>query len=216
MHVSQAWLISLLAGSCKAIQCFLNYYSMKRATLTVNKSDKYPLLPSLNLWTQLYLGSSNWLAISNNAKMILNLTLSLIHPEHFECRLLMLWKLQQLEMTKDVAWKWQSIYTGIAIISNRAMPSHHDLKERPEWFDLLLNYSGMGNRAQLLIKDLGLTLEYSTGTVVGFCRSILQHEVRSWGSSDRVCYAHFMQESVRKCLDVPPGGQVNCSLYNLD
>ena len=119
-------------------------------------------------------------------------------------------------MTKDVAWRWQSVYTGIVIINNRAMPFHWDLKVRPEWFDLLLNYSGMGNRAQLLIKDLGLTLEYSTGTVVGFCGSILQHEVRSWGSSDRVCYAHFMWELVRKCLDVPPGGWVNCSLYNLD
>ena len=100
------------------------------------------------------------------------------------------------------------------IISNRATPAHQDSKGRPEWFDLLLNYSGMGNRAQLLIKDLGLTLEYSTGTVVGFCGSILQHEVRSWGSSDRVCYVHFMWELVRKHLDVPPGGWVNYSLYN--
>jgi hypothetical protein len=70
--------------------------------------------------------------------------------------------------------------------------------------------------AQLLIKDLGLTLEYSTGMVVGFCGSILQHEVRSSGNSDRVCYVHFMQESVRKRLDVPLGGWVNCSLYNLE
>jgi hypothetical protein len=121
-----------------------------------------------------------------------------------------------LKTTKDVASKWQSVFTSIAIISNRAMPSHRDLKGRPEWFNGLLNYSGVGNRAQLLIKDLGLTLEYSTGTVVGFCRSILQHEVRSLGNSDRVCYAHFMWESVRKCLDVPPGGWVNCSLYNLE
>jgi hypothetical protein len=117
-------------------------------------------------------------------------------------------------MTKDVASKWQSVFTSITIISNRATPSHQNLKERPEWFDGLLNYSGVGNRAQLLIKDLGLTLEYSTKTIVGFCRSILQHEVRSSGNSDRVCYAHFMRELVRKRLDVPPGGWVNCSLYN--
>jgi hypothetical protein len=96
------------------------------------------------------------------------------------------------------------------------MPSHQDLKERPEWFDSLLNYSGVGNRAELLIKDLGLTLEYLTGMVVGFCGSILQHEVRSLGNSDRVCYAHFMREPIRKCLDVPPGGWVNHSLYNLE
>jgi hypothetical protein len=139
-----------------------------------------------------------------------------IYPELFKCGLSMLQKLWQLETTKDVALKWQSVFTSITIISNRATPSHQDLKRRPEWFDGLLNYSGVGNRAQLLIKDLGLTLEYSTGTVVGFCRSILQHEVRSLENSDRVCYAHFMRELVRKRLDVPPGGWVNCSLYNLE
>jgi hypothetical protein len=119
----------------------------------------------------------------------------------------MLRKLRQLETTKNVALKWQSIFTSIVIISNRAMPSHQDLKRRPEWFDGLLNYSGVGNRAQLLIKDLELTLEYSTGTVVGFCRLILQHEVSPSGNSDRVCYVHFMWESVRKRLDVPPASR---------
>ena len=84
MHLSQAWLISLLDGLCKAIWCTLNSPSMKGATWTVNKSEKYPLLPSLNLQTQLYLGSSNWLDISNTAEMFLNLTLSLIHPELFK------------------------------------------------------------------------------------------------------------------------------------
>ena len=168
MHLSQVWLISLLDGLCKAMWCTLDSPSMKGATLTVNKSERYPLLPSLNLQTQLYLGSSNWLDISNTAEMFLNLTLSLIHPELFNCRLLMLQKLWQLETTKDVAWKWQSVYTGIAIISNRATPAHWNSKGRPEWFDLLLNYSSIGNRAQLLVKDLGLTLEYSTGTIVGF------------------------------------------------
>jgi hypothetical protein len=165
---------------------------------------------------QLYLGSSNWLAISNNVERLLNLTLSLIHPELFKCGLSMLQKLWQLKTTKNVASKWQSVFTGIAIISNRATSFYWNLKGRLEWFDSLLNYSGVGNRAQLLIKDLGLTLEYSTGMVVGFCGSILQHEVRSLGNSNRVCYAHFMRESVRKGLDVPPGGWVNCSLYNLE
>jgi hypothetical protein len=165
---------------------------------------------------QLYLESSNWLAISNNVERFLNLTLLLIHPKLFKCGLSMLQKLWQLETTKNFASKWQSVFTGIMIISNRATPFHQDSKKRPEWFDSLLNYSGVGNRAQLLIKELGLTLEYLTRMVVGFCRSILQHEVRSLRNSDRVCYAHFMQESVRKRLDVPPGWWVNRSLYNLE
>ena len=48
------------------------------------------------------------------------------------------------------------------------MPSYWDLKGRLEWFDCLLNYSGMGNRAQLLTKDPGLNLDNSSRTVIGF------------------------------------------------
>jgi hypothetical protein len=183
--------------------------------LTVSQSEKYPLLPSLNLRTQLYLGSPKWIAISNSTERLVNLTLSLIHPELFNCGLLMLRKLRQLGGTKDIALEWQSVYTGVAIISNRATPAHRDSKGRPEWFDLLLNYSSIGNRAQLLIKDLGLNLDYSSGTVVGLCGSIFQHEVRSRGKGDRVCYAHFMRESVRKRLDVHPAGWVKRSQYGL-
>lgn len=170
------------------------------------------MLPSLNLRTQLYLGSPKWLQISNDVEKFLNLTLSLIHPELFECGLLMLRKLRESDDTKDVARQWQSVYTGISIISNRITPSHRDSKGRPEWFDLLLNY-GNGGRPRLLLKDLGMDLDYSSGTVVGFCGSILDHEVRSWGSGERVCYANFMRESVRKRLDVPPAGWVKQSIY---
>lgn len=194
----------------------LLFHSMNRGKLTVNKSEKYPLLPSLHLRKQLYLGSSNWLTMSNDMERFLNLTLSLIHPELFQSGLLMLKKLRELESTRDIALKWQSIYTGVAIISNRRTPSHRDSKGRPEWFDTLVNYCGHGNKPRLLIKDLGLNLKYSSGTVVSFCGSILEHEVKSRGNGNRVCFAHFMQESVRKRLEVPPAGWVYQSAYVSD
>jgi hypothetical protein len=53
----------------------------------------------------------------------------------------MLQRLFSLDTTEDIAEQWQSVYTGIAIISNHIMPPHRDQKERPEWFDTLLNYS---------------------------------------------------------------------------
>ena len=58
-----------------------------------------------------------------------------------------------------------------------------------------------------------MNLEYSSGTVVGFCASISEHGFGFWGNGDRVCYAHFMQESVRKCLDVPLAGWVDQTMY---
>jgi len=113
----------------------------------------------------------------------------------------------------EIAKKWQSVYSGIAIISNRVTPPHRDTKGKPEWFDLLLNYSGNNTKPHLLINDIGLELEYSTGTVVALCGTIFEHEVRSWGNGDWVCYAHFMRESVRKRLGAKEPGWTNQNMY---
>ena len=125
----------------------------------------------------------------------------------------MLRKVRDLEETKEVAQRWQSVFTGVSPICNRITPDHRDLKGRPEWFDLLASYSAAGSSPQLLIKDIGLTLRYSTGTVVGFCGSVLEHAVEEWGDGDRICYAHFLRESVRKRLEVSPAGWVYRSKY---
>jgi hypothetical protein len=146
-------------------------------------------------------------------EQFLNLTLSLINPDLFESGLLMLQRLRHLETTEEVAKEWQSVYTGISIISNRMTPSHRDSKGRPEWFDMLMSYSEPSTTPRLLIHDLGLDLEYLSGTVVSFCGNVVKHEVKSWGDGDRVCYAHFMRESVRQRLDVPPAGWLDRSIY---
>ena len=125
----------------------------------------------------------------------------------------MLQSLRNSDNTEAVAGNWQSVYTGISIISNRRTPSHRDSKGRPEWYDTLVSYSGPGARPLLSIKDLGLHLKYSSGTVVGLCGTILEHQVSSWGQGDRVCLAHFMRESVRERLGVAAAGWVNREMH---
>jgi hypothetical protein len=161
------------------------------------------------------LGQPEWLKQSNHFERILNLTLSLIHPGLFKCGLAMLQKLRASGPTMEIAKQWQSVYTGIAIISNRITPAHRDSKGKPEWFDLLMNYAGHETQPKLLIHDLGLELNYSSGTVVGLCGTIFEHEVRAWGDGDRVCYAHFMREAVRKRLEAEDPGWVYQSMYLL-
>ena len=125
----------------------------------------------------------------------------------------MLQRLRELVDTREIAERWQSVYTGISVISNRITPSHRDRKGRPQWFDSLISYSDPSNGPQLLLNELGLELEYSSGTVVGLCGTVLKHEVRSWGDGDRVCYAHFMREEVRRKLGAPIAGWVNRRVY---
>lgn len=138
----------------------------------------------------------------------MNLTLSLIHPELFQCGLEILRSLRQTDATETVAQRWQSVYTGIAIICNRLSPAHRDSKSNPEWFDTLLSYSDTSASPRLQLTDIGLDLDYSSGTVVSFCGTVLKHEVELWGMGDRICLAHFMRESVRKRLNVNPAGWV--------
>ena len=151
--------------------------------------------------------------MSDDVEKFLNLPISLINPDLFQCGLEMLQKLHLSEQTKDIAQQWQSIYTGIAVICNHRTPLHRAGKGRPEWFDTLLNYSKPGNSPRLVIDDLGLDLDYSGGAFVALCRSIFQHGVEFWGKGNRICYAHFMREAVRKCLDVTPAGWVYRKKY---
>ena len=123
------------------------------------------------------LQTSCWLEMTNEVEKFLNLTLSLINPGLFQMGLEMLQKLRDMDLTKDIAHKWQSVYSGIAIISNRITPPHHDSKGKPEWFDSLLNYSGTDTSPHLVIEDVGLDLQYSSGTVVGFCSTVFKHGV---------------------------------------
>lgn len=151
--------------------------------------------------------------LSKDIEKFLNLTLSLIHPDLFETGLIILKKLRDLEKTSAIARKWQSVFSGVAVICNRRTPSHRDFKSRPEWYDMLVSHTGPAARPLLSVTDLGLHLKYSSGTVDALCGTVLKHQVLSWGKGDRACYAHFMRESVRKRLDVQPAGWVYRDTY---
>ena len=170
-------------------------------------------MPSLNLRPQNPSETSKWLEMSKDVEKFLNLTLSLINPDLFQSGLEMLRKLRHSKLTKDIAQQWQSVYTGIAIICNRRTPLHRDRKGKPEWFDTLLNYSETSASHRLVIDDVGLDLQYSSGTIVGFCGTVLKHGVESGEIGNRICYAHFMREAVRKRLDVTPAGWVYRDKY---
>jgi hypothetical protein len=127
---------------------------------------------------------------------------------------LMLQSLRELKTTEEIAKQWQSVYTGVSVISNRVTPSHRDTRGRAEWFDTLMSYSDPRVTPRLLIEDIGLDLEYRSGAVISFCGTLLKHKVESWGDGDRVCYAHFMREEVRKRLDVTAAGWLYQSRYD--
>jgi hypothetical protein len=181
--------------------------------LTFRQTKEYDLLPSYNLRKQSHLGCSDWIELSKEVETFINHALSLINPHLFASGLQILQKLREGEKTKEIAEEWQSVYTGISIISNRVTPAHRDSRGRPEWFDTLMSYSDPATKPRLEIQDLGLDLDYPSGSVVSLCGSIFEHGVKYWGDGDRVCYAHFMREAVRDRLDAAPAGWLDQRIY---
>jgi hypothetical protein len=180
------------------------------------QTEEFEIKTSLNMRNNPL--SSSWLESTREVEKIINLTLSLIHPDQFKCGLQMLRKLRDMKDTKGVALIWQSVFTGVSVIGNRISPKHRDGKGRPEWFDILANFfkdesPQKKSPPRFLVSDLQLDLKYSSGTVIGFCGSILEHEVKAWRRGDRVCYAHFMRESVRDRLGADAAGWSSRSNY---
>ena len=64
---------------------------------------------------------------------------------------------------------------------NQLTPSHRDRKGRPEWYDLLINYSDIKAIPELFIEDIGLKCQNSVVRTAEYGQSV---GVRSVGVSD--------------------------------
>jgi hypothetical protein len=129
------------------------------------------------------------------------MVLALTHPDLYSAAVMGLQVLRQQGGDKNLSKFWSSVFTGINVISNRRTIAHRDRFGHLPWYDLLVSV-GTYTQAYLVLPDLGAKLVYNPGTVVLLCGKLLSHEVPFWGSGDRVCWAHFMRESVLNGLGV--------------
>jgi Oxygenase domain of the 2OGFeDO superfamily len=102
---------------------------------------------------------------------------------------------------QDVLSKWASVFSGVAVISNRSTPPHRDGSSRNNWYDILVTL-GRYRNCHLKLPGLGISLEYGPGTVVGISGRLLEHAVPGF-EGDRVCYAYFMRDNVHEWAKVP-------------
>lgn len=94
---------------------------------------------------------------------------------------------------------WPSRFTGISALSNRVMPFHRDKGGLWSIYDLLLS-SGTHTGEWLDVPDINVRFQYMPGTVVALCGKVLQHGVSDWIQGDRVCFVHFLKETVLQKL----------------
>jgi hypothetical protein len=103
--------------------------------------------------------------------------------------------------THDHVQSWNSIFSGISVITNRITPEHRDTGGAFPWYDLLLS-CGKHHNAHLQLKDVKAQLSYSPGTVVMVCGKVLNHSLPEWSGGERICVAHWMRKEVHHRLNV--------------
>lgn len=108
----------------------------------------------------------------------------------------------QMPSIAPLATKWVSLFHGISVISNRITPPHIDRSGSWSWFDQLISF-GSYDYAVLKLDELGLSLDYRSGTVVQFSGNLLTHEVGEWDHGDRICFAYLVKKSIFDFLKVP-------------
>ena len=155
----------------------------------------------------------DWLDTISESNAILSAILAVIHPKLYDAG----WKttrcLRETPETcpRDVLIRWASVFSGVAVISNRSTSPHRDGSSRSNWYDILATLgSYRGGTLELL--GLGISLEYGPGTVVGVLGKVLEHAVPSF-EGDRVCYAYFMRDNVHEWAKVPCSDWMKTKYY---
>lgn len=107
---------------------------------------------------------------------------------------------------------WNSVFSGLAVITNRITPEHCDSGGCASWYDLLLS-AGEHQRAYLNLVDIGANLSYNPGTVDLICGKVLAHSVLDWEGGERICIAAFMRDMIHHRLNVYNPGWCSQSSY---
>lgn len=156
----------------------------------------------------------DWLDAISQSNSILSAILAVIHPNLYDAgRQTMSCLIDTPEIgPQDVLSQWASVFSGVAVISNRITPPHRDGGSRRNWYDLLAALGSYRN-CHLELPGVGISLEYAPGAVVGISGQVLEHGVPDF-DGDRVCYAYFMKDSVHEWAKVPGSNWMYANYYD--
>ena len=174
-------------------------FNIQHLILHQKMSQKYPQA-SVNFRLE---DALIWLTAISESNAIVSAILAVVHPNLYDAG----WKAMDCLMKtpevcpQNVLSQWASVFSGVSVISNRMTPLHRDNGSRTHWYDVLVSLGSYQN-CNLELPGLGISLEYSPGTVVGFSGMVLEHAV-PMVEGDRVCYAYFMKDNVHDWAKVP-------------
>ncbi len=90
---------------------------------------------------------------------------------------------------------WPTVFSGVAVITNRKTPSHRDDGGHRPWYDMLYS-GGKHTKAKLKVVDFNATFNYKPGSLVALCGKTFRHQDMEYEGPDRICLAHYMRFDV--------------------
>jgi hypothetical protein len=149
-----------------------------------------------------------WLEETSESFALMGAVLSIVHPELYEIGWEVLKKIaNNPEMVKDgedvlkVLRLWTTPFSGYGLISNCTTPLHRDNNSQGPWYDCLTTIGEYEPGARLKLKNIGLELDYASGTMVFLLGKLVRHGT-SEVNGDRVCIAQYMRDNVHERMRV--------------
>ena len=128
--------------------------------------------------------------------------LRVIHPELYRAGREALLRAAHEPLVRNAMEFWPSIFHSVHLIANRESTFHRDISGSPTWMELLVTL-GTYDRATLVARNLGIQFAYSPGSIIALSSYLVHHGVAQV-SSDRLCYAWFMNSDLTRNFNVPP------------
>jgi len=113
----------------------------------------------------------------------------------------------------EVLQYWTSPFSGYGLISNCTTPLHRDNNSQGCWYDCLTTigpYSG----SRLCLDNLGVQLQYESGTMVALLGKLLRHGTTE-ASGSRICVAQYMRDNVVERLGIESPGWMTMANYGI-
>lgn len=145
-------------------------------------------------------GGRKWLIEIAESSALISSAMRVMHPKLYQLGRSSMEKLTERQDLHEVVKIWSSIFNGVQVISNRECPIHRDNSSRHEWYDLLATV-GPYKSTVMEMPDIGIRLNYPSGTLVALCGRVVRHGVAA-ADGERICVAYYMRENVQRRLGV--------------
>jgi hypothetical protein len=169
----------------------------------------HPIIVSQDLRSK---GGKEWVYDFKDSSALLSAILSVVHPELYQAARLALIRLSDQADLQTTLATWASVFSGVQLIANRSTPIHRDSNSGSEWYDTLATI-GPYTGGRMTLQNIGVELDYPSGTVVNIGGKVIQHGVEPV-SGERVCFAYFMRTNVHQKMKVKNPGWITVEHIN--